>query len=145
MVEHEEMIVRGRLRSPNCEICVERFGGGGVQADQPALVELGLADDKPVRCDIGQPQSHGFTPPDPCRGDQTQHVVPGERRHRPHGFEAQGRGEERAQLLRRDQVRRRALIGMRAEEVPWREFVAGTQHQPSGERDRQRPCASTST
>ena len=74
IVEHEEMIVRGRLHLPDCEIRVERFGGGEVQADQPALAEPGLADDKSVRCDIGQPQGHGFAPPDPCRGDQTQHV-----------------------------------------------------------------------
>ena len=85
MVEHEEMIVEGRLHSPDCEIRVERFGGGGVQADQPALAELGLADDKSVRCDIGQPQGHGFAPSDPGRGDETQHVVPGERRDRPVG------------------------------------------------------------
>ena len=28
-VEDEEMIDRGCLRSPDCEICVKRFGGGG--------------------------------------------------------------------------------------------------------------------
>ena len=119
-------IVHPRPSGPGADARLdgELVGGGGVQADQPALAELGLADDKSVRCDIGQPQGHGFAPPDPGRGDETQHVVPGERRDRPRGSKAQCRGEERAQLLRRHQVRKRALVGMRAEEIPWRDLVA---------------------
>ena len=132
--KHEQMPVLGLFLASHREITVQGVPSGRMQRHHPGLAELGVLDDEAVGGDVVQRQCPGFTDAQPGRRDQTEHVMPGERRDGAGRRHGKRRRQDLADLLDRYQMRGRSPGRVGTEGVARGHlvaFVLGV--QPSGE------------
>ena len=123
VAENEEPIATAAAAQADPHVALQCRPDAGMQGQEPGPAEFGLADPQAVRCDVLEGQAGRLRAPHARRGQQPEEVVEGDGSEGADWRQLRGGVHELADLERRQQSRRRAVIRAASQRVHVRNLV----------------------